>query len=97
MCSESEARQNAIGSLVYDASSDKFDASQHQLSEAIFYFNPYKLNFIAIGYRKDLCMFNSYHLRKQFKKLRAAVCACFCNLWGEGSIGVILVFPCELL
>ena len=27
----------------------------------------------------------------------ACVCVCFCNLWGEGSIGIILVFPYELL
>ena len=47
-------------------------ASQHGPSEAIFYFIPYKLNFIAIGYRKDLCMFNSYHLTQQLKKLGAA-------------------------
>ena len=58
-CSEFEARKNAIGSL-------KFDASQHRLSEAIFYFKLYKLKFVAIGYRKDLCMLNSYHLTKQF-------------------------------
>ena len=58
-CSEVEARQNAIGSLEFEASSEKFDASQHRLSEAIFYFNPYKLNVTAIGYGKDPCMFNS--------------------------------------
>ena len=65
---------NPIGSLKFDASSEKFDASQHWVSEAILYFNPYKLNFNTIGYRKDLCMFNSYHLTKQFKKLGAAMC-----------------------
>ena len=86
-------RQNSIGSLKFDASSEKFVASQHGQSEAIFYFVPYEINVIAIGYRKDLCMFNSYHLTIQFKKLVAAVCVCFCNLWGEGSIGIILVFP----
>ena len=63
-----------MGSLKFDASIEKFDASQRRLSEAIFYFIPYKINFIAIGYRKDLCMFNSYHLTIQFKKLVAAVC-----------------------
>ena len=34
----SMTRQNAIGSLKFDASSEKFDASQHGQSEAIFYF-----------------------------------------------------------
>ena len=63
-----------IGSLKFDASSEKFGASQHWVSEAILYFNPYKLNFNTIGYRKDLHMFNSYHLTKQSKKLGAAVC-----------------------
>ena len=52
-------------------------APQHGPSEAIFYFIPYKLNFIAIGYRKDLCMFNSYHLTQQLKKLGAAVVCVF--------------------
>ena len=42
-------------------------------------------------------MFNSYHLTKQFKRLGAAVCVCFCNLGGEGSIGIILVLPYEIL
>ena len=70
-------RQNKIGGLKFDASSEKYDASQQGLSEAIFYFLPYKLNFIAIGYRKELCMFNSYHLTKQFKKLESAVCVSF--------------------
>ena len=68
--SEFEARQNSIGSLKFDASSEKFDASQHGLLEAI----SCKINFIAIGYRKDLSMFNSFHLTIQFKKLEAAVC-----------------------
>ena len=67
-------RNNPIGSLKFEASSEKFDASEDGISEAIFYFNPYKLIFIAIGYRKDLCMFNSYHLTKQFKNLVAVVC-----------------------
>ena len=35
--------------LKSDASSEKFDASQHGQSEAIFYFVPYEINFIAIG------------------------------------------------
>ena len=54
----------------FDASSEKFDASQDGLSEAI----PCKISFIAINYRKDLCMFNSFYLTIQFKKLEAAVC-----------------------
>ena len=73
-CNEFEARQNPIESLNLDASSEKFDASWRGLSEVIFSFIPYKLNFIAIGYRKDLFMFNSYNLTKQFKKVGAAVC-----------------------
>ena len=88
-CSEFDARQNSVGSRKFDASSEKFDASQHGLSKAI--------NFIAIGYRKDLCMFNSYHLTIQLEKLVAAVYVCFCNLLGEDSIGIILVFPYDLL
>ena len=73
-CNEFEAGQNRIESLKFDASNKKFDASWHGLSEVIFSFILYKLNFIAIGYRKDLFMFNSYNLTKQFKKVGAAVC-----------------------
>ena len=81
--SEFESRQNSIGNIRFNASSKKFDASQHGLSEAIFYFIPYKINFIAIGYKKDLCMFNSYYLTIQFKKLGAAVCV-FLELMRRG-------------
>ena len=68
-CNESATRQNPIESLKFDASSKKFDASWHGLSEVTFSFIPYKLNFIAIGYKKNLFMFNSYNLTKQFKKM----------------------------
>ena len=53
-----------------DASSEEFNASQHGLSEAI----SCKINSIAISYRKDPCMFKSFYLTIQFKKLEAALC-----------------------
>ena len=60
-----------LESLKFDASSSKFDASQRGLSEAIRFFT-YKLNFIANGYRRNLCMFKNHH--KYFIKLGAVVC-----------------------
>ena len=38
-----------------------------------------KLNFIAIGYRRNLCMFKNYHFTKFFIKLGAVVCVCLCS------------------
>ena len=37
-----------------------------------------KLNFIAIGYRRNLCMFKNHHFTKYFLKLEAVVCVCLC-------------------
>ena len=38
-----------------------------------------KLNFIAIGYRRNLCMFKNHHFTKYFLKLGAVVCVCLCS------------------
>ena len=44
-----------------------------------YVFFAYKLNFIAIGYRRNLCMFKNYHFTKFFIKLGAVVCVCLCS------------------
>ena len=38
----------------------------------------YKLNFIAIGYRQDLCKFKNYHFTKYLVKLGVVVCVFVC-------------------
>ena len=78
-CSEFEASQNARWSLKFDASISKFDASQRGLSSAINFFIAYKLNLIAIGYRRDLCMFKNHHFTKYFLKLAVVVRVCLCS------------------
>ena len=40
------------------------------------FFIAYELNFIAIGYRRDLWISNNYHFTKYFIKLGAVVCVC---------------------
>ena len=40
------------------------------------FFIAYKLNFITIGYRRKLCIFENYHFTKYFLKLGAVVCVC---------------------
>ena len=72
-CSEFEASQNARWSHKLDASISKFDASQRGLSSA------YKLNLIAIGYRRDLRMFKNHHFTKYFWKVAVVVRVCLCS------------------
>ena len=43
------------------------------------FFIAYKLNFIAIGYRRNLYMFKNHHVTKYFLKLGAVVCLCLCS------------------
>ena len=43
------------------------------------FFIAYKLNFITIGYRQNLCMFKNHHFIKYFLKLGAVVCVCLCS------------------
>ena len=51
------------------------------------FFIAYKLNFIGIGYRQNLCMFKNHHFTKCFLKLGTVVCVCLCS---ERPIGIIL-------
>ena len=71
-CSEFEASQNGRWSL-------KFDAFQRELFSAINIFIAYQLNLIAIGYRRDLCMFKNHHFTKYFLKLAVVVRVCLCS------------------
>ena len=53
------------------------------------FFIAYKLNFITIGYRQNLCMFKNHHFTKYLLKLGTVVCVCLCS---ERPIGTILAF-----
>ena len=44
-----------------------------------YVFIAYKLNFIAIGYRQNLCMFKNNHFTKYFLKLGTVVCVYLCS------------------
>ena len=48
------------------------------LKQCIF-FIAHKLNFIAIGYRRNLCMIKNHHFTKYFLKLGEVVCVCLCS------------------
>ena len=65
-CSEFQASENARWSFSV-------------LSSAIYFFIDYKLNLIAIGYRRDLCMFKNHHFTKYFLKLAVVVRVCLCS------------------
>ena len=65
------------------------------LKQCVFF--PFKLNFIATGYRRNQRMFKDYHFIKYFIMLGAVGCVYVSILGGERSIGIILIFPFELL
>ena len=48
------------------------------LKQCVF-FIAHKLNFIAIGYRRNLCMIKNHHFTKYFLKLGEVVCVCLCS------------------
>ena len=61
-----------------------------------YVFFAYKLNFIAIGYRRNLCMFKNYHFTKFFIKLGAVVCVCLCSerrqvSWNSFPIWIFII------
>ena len=61
-----------------------------------YVFFAYKLNFIATGYRRNLCMFKNYHFTKFFIKLGAVVCVCLCSerrqvSWNSFPIWIFII------
>ena len=65
-CSEFEPSENARWSFSV-------------LSSAIYFFIDYKLNLIATGYRRDLCMFKNHPFTKYFLKLAVVLHVCLCS------------------
>ena len=56
----------------------KLGSSQRELSQAIWIYIAYKLSFIVIGYKQDLCKFENYQFTKSFIKLGVSVFVCMC-------------------